>query len=78
MTEFYTDYTPEQINALIDVKMKIYPEMSWMKMHNIPIYPGNFIYEAVANAIKKNNFKVYRYIGMVDGTEMYHFYNIIV
>jgi len=79
MTEFYVNYTPDQIDALIREKMKIYPEnFSLIKYHDIDWPSDHFITKAVADYMGHTNFKLRKYVAVHLGTDMYHFYNVIM
>ncbi len=78
MTEFYMNYSGKQIDDIINEKMKIYPDyISILKCHDIEIDNTHFIYKGAENFSGLSNFKLYGYIGIHLGVNMYHFYNII-
>ena len=79
MTEFYIDLTNDEINNVITKKMEIYEDLSIsiLKFHYIEIKDTNIIYKGALNFSKLANFKLYKYVGIHLGTDIYHFYNII-
>ena len=83
MSEFYYNLLSSQIQELIDKKLEIYGNsFTYLKLHDIEISHSSFIYEALINNYAKqginfNNYKLFRYIGMHEGVEIYHFYNIV-
>lgn len=80
MTEFYQNLRPEDIENLINFKMRIYgKDFEYMKMHDILIKPDDFIFQSYAkyHDINIEEYKLYRYIGISQGQHLYEFYNLI-
>lgn len=82
MSEFYYNLSSSQIQDLINKKLSIYGNnFDYAKFNGIEIRPNDFVYEALADNYAKqginfNNFKLYKYVGVHLGTEVYHFFII--
>lgn len=77
MSEFYTNLNEGQIQEIIDDKIKIYnDEIKFAGYHNVLMDDLDFVYRyyAQSKGFEYGSFELFRYIGMWDGTEVYHFY----
>lgn len=77
MSEFYMNLNKQQIEDLIKDKLKIYDsDFECMPLH-IKLSKTSFEAEAVTKYYKLVKCDIYRYIGVHNGSEIYHFYNIV-
>jgi len=79
MSEIYYDFTDEQIIDIINKYLMIYPEnLVIFRRDKIELGKDFFVlkYYSDFNNINPNEHKIFRYIAMHNGTEIYNLYNI--
>lgn len=77
MTEFYENLSGAEIEDIIKDKLKIYKEeIEIGRYHDILLSRDSFIYRYYADYydVEPETFELYRYIGMYNGIQLYHFY----
>lgn len=87
MSEFHYNLTSNEIEDLIKDKTDIYGDnFRFIRFDAIEITPKHFIHQAITrkynphsegDSIPKQEFRLFRYIGMHEGIDIYHFYNIV-
>jgi len=77
MTEFYTDLSEEEVNALIAKKLEIYnDEPPYILKFPPVLWDHDFIYQAYARSHKKEigSFDLWRYTAIAEGYDLYSFF----
>jgi hypothetical protein len=79
MTEIYFNKTDDYIDELIKEKMEMYPSnIPNSKIYKLELPKPNFILDNYIRFYKlTGNYKIYRYLTMHNGIELYHFYNVV-
>lgn len=84
MSEFYIGLSIEEINNKIKSKIGFYGDNFSVLPCHIELYKedqnghtSSFEYEHLVHmGLDDTKWTIFRYIGMHDGTEVYHFYNV--
>lgn len=79
MSEFYLDYSDEQIEEVIEEKLKIYPEDLGISRYNKVDFSDSYMlqYYAEYHGLDADKYKMYKYFSMYMGDTIYCFFNIV-
>ena len=82
MSEFYSNLSKAEIDALIEDKLKYYKyirNFTYEKVHDIELVQGDIEFDAYIsyNGFSPNYHKMYQYMGIKKGNVIYRFFNVI-